>query len=328
MQRIEDKAREFKNIEILFQHRARRLITNPSTGRVLGVTVEAKNKTMNFKASKAVVIATGGFGRNREMIIEYGERYVDCIPTMAPGHLGDGLKMALDAGAATKHIGHSVVSSLPVCDTTKSDRPYFAVVFGGVTVNLNGKRFYDESCPKGYYGNLTDAALDEPEAQFFIIYDSKIRIHPVVLPCVSSAKEYSADTWEELAKAAGIKDPGLFAQTMKKYNEDVESEGYDTVFGRKYLQSVNGEPIPVDTPPYYAVKCHPSLTSFKGGLKINTRSQVINNYGEVISGLYAIGEVTGGLVGKGTYLGGLMWPASMTFGRLVGRSVAFETAEE
>ena len=57
----------------------------------------------------------------------------------------------------------------------------------------------------------------------------------------------------------------------------------------------------------------------------NTRCQVIDNYGEVIPGLYAVGEVTGGLVGKGTYLGGLMWPASMTFGRLVGRSAAFET---
>ncbi len=325
MQRIEERARELKNIEIVFEHRARRLIRDPSTGRILGAEVEKKSKMMTFRGTKAVVLTTGGFGRNRDMIAEYGERYIDCVPAMAPGHFGDGLKMALDVGAATKHIGHAVVTSLPVCDTTKSDRPYFAISFGGVAVNLNGRRFYDESCPKGYYGNLTDAALDEPDGQMFIVYDSRIRNHPIVLPSVTTAKEYSADTWEDLAKAAGIKDPALFAKTMEKYNEDIESEGYDTVFGRRYLQSVYGDPVMLDAPPFYAVKSHPSLTSFKGGIKINTRCQVIDNYGEVIPGLYAVGEVTGGLVGKGTYLGGLMWPASMTFGRLVGRSAAFET---
>lgn len=325
MQRIEERAREMKNIEILFEHRARRLIRDPFTGRILGAEVEKKSKMMTFRGTKAVVLTTGGFGRNRDMIAEYGERYIDCVPAMAPGHFGDGLKMALDVGAGTKHIGHAVVTSLPVCDTTKSDRPYFAISFGGVAVNLNGRRFYDESCPKGYYGNLTDAALDEPDGQMFIVYDSRIRNHPIVLPSVTTAKEYSADTWEELAKAAGIKDPALFAKTMEKYNEDIESEGYDTVFGRRYLQSVYGDPVMLDAPPLYAVKSHPSLTSFKGGIKINTRCQVIDNYGDVIPGLYAVGEVTGGLVGKGTYLGGLMWPASMTFGRLVGRSAAFET---
>lgn len=324
MQKIEERARELKNIEILFEHRARRLVREPSTGRVLGVQVETKGKTMTFRSKKAVILTTGSFGRNREMIAEYGERYIDCVPAMAPGHFGDGLKMALDVGAATKHIGHAVVTSLPVCDTTKSDRSYFAIAFGGVAVNFNGKRFYDESCPKGYYGNLTDAVLDEPEGQMFIIYDTAVRNNPVVLPGVSSAKEYSADTWEDLAKTAGIKDPALFAQTVQKYNEDIEGEGYDTVFGRKYMQSVNGAPCVLNTPPFYAVKCHPSLTSFKGGIKINTRCQVIDNYGEVISGLYAVGEAAGGLVGKGTYLGGLMWPASMTFGRLVGRSVVFD----
>jgi len=324
MNRIEERARELKNIEILFQHRARRLIVDPETGRVLGARVETKKKTLKFRALKAVVLATGSFGRNREMITEYGERYVDCVPAMAPGHFGDGLKMSLDIGAATKHIGHAVVTSLPICDTTKTDRSYFAIVLGGIAVNLHGKRFYDESCPKGYYGNLTDALLDEPEGQMFIIYDSKMRNHPFVLPSVSIAKEYSADTFEELAKMAGT-NPENLAATVRKYNEDIESEGYDTVFGRKYLQSIAGEPVPLDTPPYYAVKVHASLTSFKGGVKINTRSQVIDNYGDVIPGLYAVGEVTGGLVGKGTYLGGLMWPASMTFGRLVGRSVVFES---
>ncbi len=326
MKRIEERARELPNIEILLQHRARRLIRHPITGRIVGAEVEKGNKTLSFRGAKAVVLTTGGFGRNREMLQEYGERYVHCIPNMAPGLFGDGLKMALDVGAATKYIGHAVVGSLPVCDTTRCDKGHYIVCWGGIVVNLNGKRFYDESCPKGYYGMLYDAGLDEPEGQMFIVYDAKIRKHPVAEDSASHAKEYSADTFEELAKAAGIKDSAAFAATVQKYNEDIESEGYDTVLGRKYLQSVYGAPLALDVPPYYAIKCHTSLTSMKGGVKINTRCQVVDNYGDVIPGLYAIGEVTGGLVGKETYLGGLMWPASMTFGRLVGRSVAFEAA--
>jgi fumarate reductase flavoprotein subunit len=325
MKRIEERARELPNIEILFQHRAHRLVRNPETGRILGAEVEKGKKTLYFRGLKAVILTTGGFGRNREMIKEYGERYLNCVPNMAPGLFGDGLKMALDVGAATKFIGHAVVGSLPVDDTMKTDGGHWIVICGAIVVSLNGKRFYNEACTGNYYGMLYDAAIDEPEGQAIIVYDNKIRQHPVAADAVSKSKEYSADTLEELAKVVGIKDPGALAATVKKYNEDIESEGYDTVLGRQYLESINGTPIPLDTPPYYAIKVHTSLTSMKGGVKINTRCQVIDNYGDVIPGLYAIGEVTGGLVGKGTYLGGLYWPASMTFGRLVGRSVAFES---
>jgi succinate dehydrogenase/fumarate reductase flavoprotein subunit len=62
----------------------------------------------------------------------------------------------------------------------------------------------------------------------------------------------------------------------------------------------------------------------KGGLRINPECRVVNNYGEIIPGLYAAGEVTGGLFGKGVYLGAVLWPASLTFGRLAGRNAASE----
>jgi fumarate reductase flavoprotein subunit len=326
MQKIEQEAKR-KNLEILFNHRALRTITDPKTGRVLGLKVKVKDKLLNFKAKRAVIIATGGFGRNREMLKEYGQRFIDCVPLMAPGHLGDGLKMGLDLGAATKDIGHSVVASLPACTETKADRATTAIFMGGILVNVHGKRFYDESCPKGYYGNLTDAAMDEPEGLFWIVYDSKTRSIPIVGDVIGKCKEFKADTFEELAKISGTNVKGL-TETVAKYNEDIESEGYDTVLGRKHLVSVHGEPIPLDTPPYYAVKCTTSITSFKGGLKVNTRCQVQTNYDEVIPGLYAVGEVAGGLFGKGIYLGGTMWPAAMTFGRLTGRSAAFDSPWE
>ena len=95
-------------------------------------------------------------------------------------------------------------------------------------------------------------------------------------------------------------------------------------FGRKTIISNIGEPPVLGTPPYYAIQCKASISSFKGGVKVNSRFQPVNYYGEAIPGVYAVGEVAGGLWGKGTYFGGVMWASSLTFGRLVGRNASFD----
>jgi fumarate reductase flavoprotein subunit len=321
-QRIEKEARD-KGAEILFEHRAKRLIQDPLTERVLGAAVEVKGKTLNFKAKKAVVLTTGSFGRNKQMLKEYGSRFKDCIPLMAPGHLGDGLKMGFDLGAATSHLGDAVVASLAACTTTHADRALMASWTGGIIVNVNGKRFYPESCPRGYYGDITDVGLDQPGKVFWIVYDDGMR-NAAGVEEMERHKEFKADSFEELAKAAGIEDVKSFVETVAKYNEDIESEGYDTVFGRKALTHILGDPIPLENPPFYAIKCETSITSFKGGRKVNSRTQVMDLYGEPIRGLYAAGETVGGLFGEGLYLGGTNWPASMVFGKIAGREAAFE----
>ena len=228
MSTIAKKAEEV-GVEILFGHRALRLIYHPETSRVLGARVKAKGKIKNFKAKKAVIIATGGFGRNKEMLYEYGRRFIDCVPLMPVGHQGDGLKMTLNMGAATKDIGHAVVASLQVCTKTNSERPVYVVVSGGIAVNVNGERFYDESCPEGYYGDLSEAGMGQPDGLFWIVYDQGIRDTPAVATCgIEKAHEFKADSLEELAKIAGV-NPENFVQTVEKYNEDIESEGFDTV---------------------------------------------------------------------------------------------------
>jgi len=318
-QRIEKEARD-KGAEILTQHRAKRLIADPETGRVLGAKVDAKGKTKYIKAKKGVILACGSFGRNKEMVAEYGSRFKDCIPLMAPGHMGDGLKMAFDLGAATNHIGDAVVASLAACTTTHADRALIATWCGGIAVNVNGKRFYPESCPRGYYGDLTDAGLDQPGKVYWIVYDDSMR-NAAGVNELEKHKEFKADSFEELAEISDI-DPKGFVETVERYNEDIDSEGYDTVIGRKTITFIHGTPIKLENPPYYAIKCETSITSFKGGLKINSRTQVIDNYGESISGLYAAGETTGGLFGDGLYLGGTNWPASMVFGKIAGQNAA------
>lgn len=323
MLRCLEKTAKAKGVEILFLHRATRLITDPQTGRVLGLKVRVKDKSQDFKAKRGVILTTGGFGRNREMVEEYGPAFVDWIPTMPPGHLGDGLKMALAAGAATKHLGRAVAGSFSVDAETKTGVFDFVGYAGGIFVNVNGQRFWDEATRTSFYGLLVEKGMEQPGGFFYVVFDDKAKnkIRPGKL---GKAKPYQGDTIEELAKKAGI-DPKGLKETIDKYNSDIKSVGYDTVFDRRTLEGCDGTPVTIDTPPFYAVKCKGSTSSFKGGLKINTRCQMVNQYDEVIPSLYAAGELTGGLWGAdGTYLPCTMVTAAMTFGRIAGRNAATE----
>lgn len=321
---LERAARE-RNVEIMFLHRATRLISDPETSKVLGLKVRVKNEVHNFKAKRAVILTTGGFGHNREMVQEYGPAFVNCLPLMAAGHLGDGLKMALAEGAATKDIGSAVRSSYPVDAEKKTGNLLFMLYAGGILVNVNGKRFGDEGMRTIFYGQISEVGMRQPGGVYWVVYDDKIR-KETPSEQLGKVKEYKGDTIEEAAKTAGI-DPKGLKETIDKYNSDIEGVGYDTEFDRRTLVGVKGTPITIDTPPFYAVKGISTTTSFKGGIKINTRSQILNQYDEVIPGLYAAGEVTGGLWGAGgAYLLGSMVSTSMTFGRIAGRNAAAESS--
>jgi len=329
---LEDRARR-KGVEILLRHRATRLITDPQTGKVIGLKVNVQDETKNFKAKRAVILASGGFGRNREMIAEYCPEMVNCVPKMPVGHLGDGLKMGLAVGAATKDIGISVAGSWPVCIETHSES-IWALDWGGIMANVDGKRFHNESSAEGFYGPMTEAGMRQPGGVYWVIFDDNImgnigKIEGTTernmehVKDIEKCKKIKADTIEELAEKAGIDAKGL-KESIDKYNSDIDSVGYDTVLGRKF-QHGEARPIAKLTPPFTAIKCVTSTTSMKGGLKINGRSQVINQYGEVIPGLYAAGEVTGGLHTK-SYLLGVMSAGSMTQGIIAGRNAVKEPA--
>jgi fumarate reductase flavoprotein subunit len=330
---VEKGARD-KGVEILFRHRSTRLITDPQTGRILGLKVSVKEETKNFKAKRAVVLATGGFGRNREIIAEYAPEMVNCIPKMPVGHLGDGLKMGLAVGAATKDIGIAVAPSWPICIETHSNA-IWVIFWGAIMVSIDGNRFHDESCSEAFYGPMTGAGMSQPGGVYWVVYNDKIKanvgkvegttqINQGHIKDIEKCKQHKANTVEELAKSASVDAKGL-KETMEKYNSDIGSVGFDTVFGRKFQFGPWRPLVKIDTPPFYAIKCVTSTTSMKGGLKINGHSQVINQYDEVIPGLYAAGEVTGGLHTK-SYLLGVMSSSAMTQGIIAGRSAAKEPA--
>lgn len=313
---------EQKGIEILFKHRAERLMLDPATGRVVGITARHNDSVLNFRAKKAVILATGGFIQNREFVKEFGPYSVNCLPKSAPAHYGDGLKMALDVGAATADIGAAASPSLSTCVHTGQTTIMWNQ--GAIVVNPDGARWSDEM-GKPYNIMFKEHMHNYPDGLHFIIYDNKIR-EAAAFEDYRKLKEYSADTIEGLAEAVGL-DPKALRATLNEFNSDIDKYGYDKKFGRKHWGGLKGTaPVPkIDTPPYYAVKCKVALTSCKGGVKINTKAQVIDMYGDVIPGLYAAGEVTGGLFSKPeAYYAGTMTTMAFVFGRIAGENATAE----
>jgi fumarate reductase flavoprotein subunit len=325
---LEDKAKN-TGVNILTKHRGVRLITEPGSGRVIGVKVQVENNIMNFKAKRGVVIASGGFGHNPEIIAEYAPEMVGCLPMMPPSHLGDGLKMAMVLGAATKDMGIAVAPAWPIC--VETHRNVMSIPrWSGIAVNVNGKRFHEESCSEGFYGPLTGEGLKQPGNIYWMVYDENIRKNIYAnedkghLADMDKAKVNKADSIEALAKLSGVDATGL-TETVNRYNSDIKKGGYDTVFGRKHQWGALRSLEKIEVPPFYSVKCRTALTSMKGGLKINGKCQVLNQYGEIIPSLYAAGEVAGGLHTK-TYLLGVMTAGALTQGVISGRNAAKESA--
>ena len=320
------KAAEERGIDIRFKHRAERLVVDPATGRVIGIRAKHEDKDVSFRAKKGVILANGGFIRNKEMIAEYGPTYLECTPVAPPTHMGDGLKMVLDVGGATSGIGVAVCPSISAC--TETSHTTIMPNHGAISVNKDGQRWCDEMCTEwGTYSPMfREIVRQDPHGGLhFNVYDSHIR-EEASPEAYRQIKEFTADTIEGLAKAAGI-DPDGLVKTLNEYNSDIDKHGYDVKFGRREWGGLHGkEPPPkIEKPPFYAMKCKVSLSSLKGGVKINTGAQVVDNFDKPIPGLYAAGEVAGGFCGKAdAYYAGVMTLQGFVFGRVAGENTAAE----
>jgi len=325
-----EEAANWQGVKIMHNHKALSLFVDLEKERVVGVEVQKDGKALNFRARKAVVIASGGFGNNPEMVEEFrGFTYADRCIAMMRGHTGEGIKMAMSIGAATRNIGTAAIASIPVDANTKKLESLLVnhLLCGGIIVNEQGNRFINESTPKlggdpkaPYIGEIS---FRQPGDFLYVIYDSnsKERIQMVDW---SLYQEYQSDTIEDLAKQIEL-DPESLSATVNKYNEDIDAYGYDTVFNRKVLEVPPDAPVlKIEKGPFYAIKGMSSLTSFKGGLKINENAQVVDLYDNTISGLYAAGETTGGWFREGCYIDGTMTSMSLTMGLLAGKNAAAE----
>lgn len=246
-------------------------------GKAVGVTVEAPNGTYNIMAN-AVVITSGGYSSNPEAIATYIPSWAGAPSNEVPEATGDGIWMAQEVGASIKGLSDEYITlyTASAMITPTQSEPVGVRAYGGILVNLEGKRFFDElHIP---LVDLAYAAQEQPEGRYFGIVD-QAWVDTYGVP--KTAKAF--DTIEELAEYFGI-DPQGLADEVAHYNEMYEA-GVDTDFGRMTLTHN------IATAPYYGLELVSALHGTEGGIEVDLRMQALKEDGTVFEGLYAGGGV-------------------------------------
>ena len=308
--RLEAACKARENITMMMETTAESILTD--NGKVSGISAKASNGDTITIHSKAVIIATGGFGANLKMVAWLKPELDGFMTTNAPGAMGEGIVMGQELGAATvdmKQIQiHPTVqfdSSNLITEGLRGD--------GAILVNINGKRFIDEVLTRDV---VSAAEIAQPSSFAWLVIDQKmVDDSNVIKGYIAKGYTFKGDTYEELAKAINIP-ADVFAETMKTWNGYVANKN-DPDFGRTSF--IN----PLDKAPFYAIKVTPGIHHTMGGLKIDKETHVLKGNGEIIPGLFAAGEVTGGVHG-GNRLGGTAVADFVVFGRIAGKTASDE----
>jgi tricarballylate dehydrogenase len=305
-------ALEQKGVELLYATRATRLLVD-LTGRVYGVSVRSGDKTQDIK-SKAVILSCGGFEANPEWRARYLGKNWDMAKVRGTRYnTGDGLKMAIEIGAQVTgnwSCCHSIfldaAAPQPAIreDTDKTARRGYAT---GIVVNVDGKRFVDEGADQTpfTYAKYGQYALTQPRRVVFELFDTKSYQFIKKNPDYVGASCTTSNTLEEIAIKLAI-DTESLVKTVKEFNQSIRPGGtlppehMGRLKGMENKHTVGISPVksnfalPIETPPFYAYPVVCGITFTYGGLKINTRGQVLDTVDQPIRGLYASGEIIGG----------------------------------
>mgnify|MGYP000783295008 CR=1 FL=1 len=300
---------EKAGVQILLNTTANEILTD-ANGAAVGVKATgASGETVTVNA-KAVVLATGGFGANLDMVVKYKPELKGFMTTNAPGIQGQGIEMAEAIGAATVDMDqiqiHPTVEANTAALITEGLRGD-----GAVLINAEGKRFIDEV---GTRDVVSAAEIAQTGSYSWLVVDqAMVDNSSVIQGYIKKGYTVTGATYEELAKAMGV-DEAALAETMNNWNGYVEAKN-DPDFGRTSFAN------PLNTAPYYAIKVTAGVHHTMGGLKINPNTEVLNENGEVIPGLFAAGEVTGGVHGANR-LGGNAVADFTVFGRIAGAAAS------
>lgn len=325
-------AAEKHGVEIRYDSMARDLVQDDS-GAVVGVKVRGPNGLSTLRA-RSVILACGGFESNPEWRARYLGPDWELARVRGTRHnTGDGLKMALDIGAApfgNWSSCHAVAwdqSAPPFGDRVVLDNFQKHSYTLGIIVNLEGKRFVDEGAT---LRNLTYAKygreiMKQPRRTAVQIYDQK------TVPLlrdeyrIRQVTKVQADSIEELADQLGIPSAQL-ATTVREFNAACQLTPFQParLDGKKtegITPPKSNWAVPIDTAPFVAYVTTTGITFTFGGLHINRNAEVLDTTGRAIPGLYAAGEMVGGLF-YGNYPGGSGLTSGSVFGRIAGRSAA------
>ena len=300
---------EKAGVQILLNTTANEILTD-ANGAAVGVKATGSTGETVTVNAKAVVLTTGGFGANLDMVVKYKPELKGFMTTNAAGIQGQGIEMAEAIGAATVDMDqiqiHPTVEANTAALITEGLRGD-----GAVLINAEGKRFIDEV---GTRDVVSAAEIAQTGSYSWLVVDqAMVDNSSVIQGYIKKGYTVTGATYEELAKAMGV-DEAALAETMNNWNGYVEAKN-DPDFGRTSFAN------PLNTAPYYAIKVTAGVHHTMGGLKINPNTEVLNENGEVIPGLFAAGEVTGGVHGANR-LGGNAVADFTVFGRIAGAAAS------
>jgi tricarballylate dehydrogenase len=311
-----------------YQTTARALVQDDS-GAVVGLRcVGADNRPIAFRA-KAVVLATGGFEGNWEMLAQYmGRQAVHLRPVARGGYYnkGEGIRMALAIGAAPGG-DYASFHAEPVDPRSGVAEASVFVFPYGVLINRRGERFVDEApgTVDAVYDIITKTIWQQPEGIAYCVFDAKLGDIPNYRRGLRTDQPpIVADSIAALERSLGLP-PTRLEASIARYNEGcrpgvfkaLELDGLST---RGIEPRKSNWARPLDRPPYQAWPIMASCVLTYGGLKVDSHARVLNADGEVIPGLYAAGE-TVGLYYK-VYAGATSVLKGTVFGRFAGLDAA------
>jgi fumarate reductase flavoprotein subunit len=309
-----------KGVVTYFKTRAKQLLRKEK-GRVTGVIAQNEaGEYLQFNAAKAVILCTGDYGNNAEMMAKYCPQTAYLAPMILTS-TGDGHMMAMWIGAVMEPGPHTPMIHGPA-------GPLLSAAY--LQVNLLGERFQNEDVP---IQSNVNAVERQPNRVAWQVFDSK---YPVELPyhglglgkiIIATEKirqevakiAITANSIEELAVKTQLPIE-TFKATVKRYNE-LARLGKDLDFGKRPDRL-----SPIDKPPYYAGKSGYSLLTVLGGLNINDRLQPLDKNWEVIPGIYLAGNTMGNrfAVDYPTMCPGLSHGMAIHFGRIAGLNAVYQ----
>ena len=332
---LSEAVEDVRGIEVMLETPGKQLITN-AAGEVIGVVADNKGTTIRVKARRGVVLTTGGYEFDQEML-RNNVKGVPIIASGCPGNTGDGVRMAQKVGAGLWHMNGA---SCGMGTKVEGFDPGFSVAGGAnrpnfIWVDNDGHRFIDETNVEAHAGLLVvdwydHEELKYPRIPFYFICDENRRLQSAM--CSAGGWNRGAYTWSadnaeeiskgwikkgetlaELAQVIGV-DADNLAASVATWNAAVAA-GEDTEHGREAL----GEIV---EPPFYAIEMLPMLLNTQGGPRRNVEGQILDPFGVPIPRLYSAGEL--GCMWGMIYQGAGNIGECIVYGQISGRNVAGE----
>jgi succinate dehydrogenase/fumarate reductase flavoprotein subunit len=330
-----------RGVEVRTHTPARALVMD-NEGAVIGVRAQHEGDEVLVGARRGVILATGGFEWNRELVRAF--LGVDVRPLSPPGNEGDGLVMAMEAGAALANMSSAWwYPAMHDPGLTYDNEPLYLLgsgrnLAGSIVVNRRGRRFVNEGAtymdmPKTF--QVFDPVAQEypNEAPVWLVFDQALKDSAVVgtlLPGTPApAWVDQAPSLRQLADRIGV-DPDGLEGTVTRFNEHAAlKEDPDYHRGSLWFEGLmTGGPNPaaclrpIDHPPFYALPIYHGVLGTNGGPLVDEHARVRRLRGGLIPGLYAAGNAAASVFGPAYPGGGATLGPAMTFAYLAGRHAA------